>query len=285
MTTLAFTIPGPPRGKGRPKGTRMEAQTDREWATALYGQFARGGGDERQLYVEIDGNPWSKSRPRFTKRGHAYKPRTDSAAEQALGWRLKAARREKFPGNVMLVCRFYRSNMQRIDTDNLLKHVCDSANGILWDDDSQVTLLVGEISMDAARPRTVILVGNHNSTLVRGADNSRSCERCHEAFKPRAGMGRAAHRFCSMRCNHAARTVVLASIPCRQCGKAFQPTTSAQALCSAECRGASLRDRNRLKAAPRSQCLDCGKTLGHTRGGRCRDCWRKDPKVHSGGQA
>jgi Holliday junction resolvase RusA-like endonuclease len=144
---------------------------DKEWAFSLYELLGRGDDDEQACYFEIEGDPWSKSRPRFTTRGTTYQPRDDREAEQLLAWRLKASGKAAFfQGNVMLACRFYRASAQRIDADNLLKHVCDSANGVLWKDDSQVTLIIGEVQHDTVRPRTIMLAGNHESTLRRGDD-------------------------------------------------------------------------------------------------------------------
>ena len=191
--------------------------------------------------------------------------------------RLQAAGAQRFTGNVMLACRFYRSNYQRIDADNLLKHVCDSATGILWQDDSQVTLVLGDIQFDKERPRTVIVAGNHYSTLERGDDALRPCTHCDKPFMPTPGRPRDEQRFCSSRCSYAARTTVLAEITCPQCRKSFRPRTKTQIVCSRTCAGNRLTGQNRAKGGPMSCCTDCGKELAHRRGGRCRDCWRKDP--------
>jgi Holliday junction resolvase RusA-like endonuclease len=267
--TLTVTVLGTPAWEG-----------DREWALNLYGLLGRGGDDEALFYAVVDGDPWSKSRPRFTRRGRTYQPRDDEAAEQALKWRLKAAGARPFPGNVMLVCRFYRANYQRIDADNLLKHVCDSANGILWADDSQVTLVLGEVLYDAEHPRTVILAGNHASTLLRGVDAQRPCEHCGKLYQPTPGRKRDEQRFCSRECNYAGRVTVLTDRACGQCGDTFHPTTKTQFLCSAVCRAESLRAKRKAKATPLSNCSECGKQLTHRRGGRCRDCWRANSRTY-----
>jgi len=254
--------------------------SDKEWAFLLYESFARGGDDEQIYYVTVPGDPWSKSRPRFA-RGKTYQPKDDLAAEQALKWRMRAAKARMFPGNVMLVCRFYRSNFQRIDADNLIKHVCDSGNGVLWADDSQVTLVLGEIQYDRENPRTVILVGNHASTLLRGTDEQRPCVHCGLLYTPHPGRGRDQQRFCSPRCSYDARTTVLSDIQCAQCGKTFRPTTKTQTLCSRACRADLLRAKRRAAAAPFSRCTECDKELKQRRGGRCRDCWRKNPRFYA----
>jgi Holliday junction resolvase RusA-like endonuclease len=247
----------------------------------LYSMFARGGPDERLYYVQINGEPWSKSRPRFTRRGGTYQPKDDRDAEERLRLRLRVRIDSPFPGNVMLVCRFYRSNFQRIDTDNLLKHVCDSANGILWKDDSQVTFVLGEVNYDPDWPRTIILAGDHDSTLRRGDDRHRPCERCGAMFLPPAGKAGEGRRWCSRECSYAARTTALQPIVCPQCGVTFKPTAKRQVLCSQACVSAKLTNRNRAaRVGPPSECTECGKTLTHRRGGRCRDCWRAAPNFY-----
>lgn len=260
-------------------------RADKDWAFRMYETFARGGHDEHMKYFVVPGDPWSKSRPRFSRmpRGgtRTYQPRDDRMAEQRLKAHMLTAVQSPFLGNVMLACRFYRSNFQRIDTDNLLKHVCDSANGALWKDDCQATLVFGEVHHDPDMPRTVIVVGNHESTLVRGSDADITCVHCGQTFKPPAGKQAKARRFCSTRCAYAARTTVLSEIACRQCGTQFRPITKKQVLCSRACRAEELRGRRRAKAAPKSKCGECGKQLAHSRGGRCRSCWRANPRFYA----
>lgn len=248
-------------------------KNDRDWAHALYEAFARAGDDESLWYLEIDGAPWSKSRPRFA-RGRVYSKRDDVLAERALRYRMMQGKAPKFPGNVMVACRFYRPNFQRIDADNLLKHVCDSANGVLWEDDSQVTLVFGEVHHDAENPRTVILVANHHSTLVRGADAHRTCLSCAKPFKPAFTGSKA--RFCSKACSHNARATRLEEKVCAQCSATFKPTTKEQILCGRACSIVYMRGRQQ-PGLPPIGCSDCGKPLKHRRGGRCRECWRKNP--------
>lgn len=144
---------------------------------------------DRLAYVVIPGPPWSKSRPRFTRNGRTYQPAGDRDAEERTGSFLKKAVPEQFPGNVGMVCLFYRPNHQRIDADNLLKHVCDSGNGILWKDDSQCTGILGILELDAENPRTVVVVGEHTSTLTRGVDDTVPCAICKTPIQRRRGKG------------------------------------------------------------------------------------------------
>jgi Holliday junction resolvase RusA-like endonuclease len=118
--------------------------------------------------VVIPGAPHSKARPRVGPRG-GYSDPKDKAAEMRTGWIMRSGIKQVRTGNVAICCIFYRPNRQRIDADNLLKHICDSGNGVLWTDDSQITAIMGIVEIDASNPRTVLVMGDHLSTLVRGA--------------------------------------------------------------------------------------------------------------------
>lgn len=148
------------------------------------------------------GEPHSKARPRFSKDGHAYKDPADAEAEQATRWRLRQFfRRGPLTGNVALGCVFFRSTRREIDGDNMLKHVCDAGNGILWLDDSQVTAKYGGIELDTDRPRTILVLAPHVSTMLRGTDNVRACGGCGEPFTP----SRRTQQYHSRECAAASR--------------------------------------------------------------------------------
>ena len=187
------------------------------------------------------------------------------------GLEIRKAIAQPYLGNVALVCIFYRSNKQRIDTDNMLKHVCDSANGIAWIDDSQVTAIAGLIELDPSNPRTVIAIAPHVTTMQRGVDSNRGCKRCGESIHI---MGLWHKKEYCDKC----RYVVMQRAPrdeirCLHCQGLFRPKVS-QKICSPACRIQWLTARKRGKPKPFSQCTKCGKMLTHKRGGQCRDCWR-----------
>lgn len=121
--------------------------------------------------LTIPGVPYSKSRPRFTSQGRPYPKPEDVEAERTTGVYLRATVRRPFTGNVALACLFFRPNRTIVDTDNLLKHVCDAANGVLWVDDQQCTGLTGVLDLDRDDPRTVVAVGVHECALVRDLSN------------------------------------------------------------------------------------------------------------------
>lgn len=185
--------------------------------------------------VVIDGAPHSKTRARFTKGGKAYKTKEDRSAEERTAALLKEGIGDPKSGNLALVCIFYRPNRQRIDADNMLKHICDAANGVLWIDDSQVTAISGVVELDIERPRTVVVVARHVSTLVRD------------------------------------RGVILY---CEQCGKPFTKGSSPQTLCSRACQIAAQKIRNVSRATKtKTPCSGCGGPTSKAGVDRCRACW------------
>ncbi|MFJ5038019.1 RusA family crossover junction endodeoxyribonuclease [Streptomyces parvulus] len=178
----------------------MTALPDRERGEGLLRLLAPEA--EESWGTVVMGEPHSKSRPRFSKEGRAYKDPADADAEQATKWKLRRWwRRGPLTGNVALGCVFFRSTRQEIDGDNLLKHLCDAGNGLLWVDDSQITAKYGAIELDEFMPRTILVVAPHVSTMLRGTDYVRPCEGCGAPFTP----SRRSQRFHSRECSSAAR--------------------------------------------------------------------------------
>lgn len=232
---------------------------------------------DRVVYTVIEGAPPSKSRPRFGKGGRVYTPLRDVVLEEADRMHFEGLVEDDgpFTGNAALVCLFFRPNMQRIDADNMLKHVCDAANGVLWVDDSQVTGIAAVVELDAARPRTVVLAVPHTSSMERGSNRERSCAECGGQYVPTYRNA----AYCGKACGLAARSPLREAVKCKQCGELFKRTTTTQVLCSSACRAASITGRNKARATdrPYSRCSECDAQLAHRRGGRCRDCWKASP--------
>ena len=125
---LAFTVPGAPIAKERPRTF----------------QSARG---TRTITPE---------RTRSAEEGLAW------------NIRMALRGRAPFEGNLAMVCVFYRPDRRRIDGDNMLKLVCDAGNlARLWLDDCQVTTKLARVELDAANPRTEIALGPFGSSLTR----------------------------------------------------------------------------------------------------------------------
>jgi Holliday junction resolvase RusA-like endonuclease len=246
--------------------------SDIDRALGIYSMIATKGPDETLFVVTIPGAPPSKARHRHGQ-GRTFKTAKDIANESHTAGHLAAVVPEPFTGNVAIGCMFYRPNRQRIDVDNMLKHVCDAAKGILWIDDSQATAVFGVVELDPDEPRTVVVIGRHSSTLERGTDAVYPCAVCG---KPIQRDSKKFVKTCSKSCAVRARggKPLEAEFQCAHCGKPFRRTTSYQTMCSAECRAASFSGKRRA-ARRYVDCIDCGKQLTHGReGSRCRDCWR-----------
>lgn len=98
--------------------------------------------------------PVAKGRPRFSRNGHTYTPSNTRTAEKEL----KTLLRSKYQGKPMLEpidleLQFFLPKGKTVkrtypvtkpDLDNLVKLLSDSANGILWKDDSQICRLSAE---------------------------------------------------------------------------------------------------------------------------------------------
>jgi Holliday junction resolvase RusA-like endonuclease len=184
--------------------------------------------------VIIDGAPSSKARPRFA-RSNTYRSKEDRESEQRTAWHLRRSVSEPMTGNVALACIFYRPNRQRIDADNMMKHVCDAANGVLWLDDSQVTAIASVVELDATHPRTVVAFTAHASSLIRDRGTVRQCERC---------------------------------------GKPFTQGSKPQKLCSHACQVEAQRERTIARTKnPKTPCVVCGGPTSKSGVQRCRPCW------------
>jgi Holliday junction resolvase RusA-like endonuclease len=154
--------PAPTAASLLPRGGR---DLDQERARRLAAVIAPGVRDFKVLV--LPGDPAAKARPRFTKEGRTYKTDADSAAEARTGWKLRQAFRQPWTGNLAVAAVFFRPDRQRIDTDNLIKHICDAGNGIGWIDDAQITAAYGVVELDVEHPRTVLVVARHVSSLDR----------------------------------------------------------------------------------------------------------------------
>lgn len=104
----------------------------------------------------VKGNPPPKLRVRCGKGGRAYK--VDDPAEQATGYQLRRAFRGTLRGPIVVSCGFYRSDERQVDYDNLLKHLYDAGNGVLWADDHQIIGGFSYMTLDRSNPRTIVVI-------------------------------------------------------------------------------------------------------------------------------
>ena len=108
------------------------------------------------MKLRIPLSPVAKARARTVLSGgkvHSYTPEKTKGYEEQVKWLLKAARVDPLlkPTPIKVSFTFwieqpkkskYDWPVSKPDLDNLYKSLCDAANGILWEDDSQVTTCV-----------------------------------------------------------------------------------------------------------------------------------------------
>lgn len=266
---MKFTVPGRIRGKGRPPIRSYELMAgDSDLGRASNIASFLCPSSDWLRFIVIEGNPHSKARARVSKNGGFFAP--DASAENALRAELKRMFPAPMEGNIGVGCIFFRKDKHRIDVDNMLKHVMDAATKACWHDDSQVTAKLGFVELDASRPRTVIIMGQHKSTMDRSVQPPRVCKQCGKEFS-RYGSG----PYCSRPCAaHSRGADLSASVECAECGKEFKRTNYLSRLCSEECRLAALRKRNSRDVKPHPGCKGCGAALSKPGYILCRKCWR-----------
>lgn len=115
------------------------------------------------LVLSWEGTPHPQARPKVTRHG-TYKP--DAAEQRELRTIIDRQTPEILTGSLVMVAVFYLPDLRTRDTDNLVKHVLDSANGVLFKDDRQVTAQAGYVELDRERPRTIVMVGADELTSV-----------------------------------------------------------------------------------------------------------------------
>ena len=117
----------------------------------------------RRLAFVVDGTPQGKQRPRFTRDGRCYTPKSTKKYEAAVRARCLCAMVEReIPkgcgGAVAITVSCFFPDARRRDGDNVLKAVQDALNGFLWVDDSQVNCATVRTAIDRAFPRTEVAV-------------------------------------------------------------------------------------------------------------------------------
>jgi Holliday junction resolvase RusA-like endonuclease len=112
-------------------------------------------GPTMAVLFTVEGEPMVKARPRMTKTGHTYTPKTTVEAEKRVREAFEATGHEGFAGGPIGVeLAFYQGTRARKDVDNLVKLVLDSLNGIAYEDDVHVNVVLARrvyVTKDQAR--------------------------------------------------------------------------------------------------------------------------------------
>lgn len=95
-----------------------------------------------RFVMVLDGvRAFPKQRPRLSH-GKAYTPAKTQAYERLIALHARSVMSrwdlDTLDGDLGMVAWFYRADKRRVDTDNLVKALKDSINGIVYHDDSQV---------------------------------------------------------------------------------------------------------------------------------------------------
>lgn len=119
----------------------------------------------------IPWQPHSKARPQVSRGGRrTHQDPRDKAAEartrQFFAQDVIEVGVPLLRDNVAVTLKFYRATAQIVDCDNLIKHFLDSANGMLFVDDQQVTKISAELHLDRINPRTEFRVVEHRDTTM-----------------------------------------------------------------------------------------------------------------------
>lgn len=252
----------------------LKSASDLDKARSIFKLLCSESNEMR--YMVIEGDPKSKMRPKFGK-GRVYKSQEQRNNEEYLALNFRKSFKKPYTTNIAIGCIFFRSNRQRIDVDNMLKNVMDAANGIIWLDDSQVTAKVGVLELDSDRPRTVLVIGHHESTMTRDLETKKKCMNCGKQYEVSSPYWNKTSKYCSRECaSHSRGESLKALKKCKQCGKGFKRKNYNQLFCSNDCRLKNLHKKRRKLR--KGECSDCGKELSKPGYVRCRECWKKSFK-------
>jgi len=119
--------------------------------------------ERRQVIAtaRLDADPVPWSRTGSGRLGQRYTPKRYAEHRDALAWALREGYvhggRGPLTVELGLWCTFARRTRRRVDIDNLAKAVMDAGNGIVWADDSQITLLLARVIIDHDLPHTEVV--------------------------------------------------------------------------------------------------------------------------------
>jgi len=114
---------------------------------------------DKQVSFFVDGNPIPKQSYRAVKGGGYTSPHVKAWANTvAQVAKINMMGKDLFTGNINVELQFFLPDKRRKDWDNLAKNVMDAMNGIVYKDDSQVTMATIEKAWDKNEPGVYVLV-------------------------------------------------------------------------------------------------------------------------------
>lgn len=261
-------------------------------------------------YVRSDIEPKSKARPRMSTKGgkfRTYTPKTTLDYEEYIRELFKANNPNLYVDDLSaygVSAVFYCSTNAKKDVDNMLKAVVDSLNGVVWDDDNQVTeMSARKVRVDKGQQGVLLVI---YETTSRFGTATKRCEKCNEKFEvypstrgrkfcsQECSRGKAAQekecpvcgtmfkikpsqqyrKSCSNKCSKWLRTV---ERDCLVCGETVVSPKSlasrSNPLCEGECYAKFWRERRAKNA--RGVCADCGGPTSKKTYTRCQPCARE----------
>jgi len=205
----------------------------------------------------VQGEPVSKSRARFTKRGSrtfAYTPQKTHDGEKAVAAAFVASVPAGYAADgeyhFGVSASFFNASRQRRDVDNMLKLILDGLNGVAWADDNQVTEVTARKSyeLEKSEARTEVTIYRAGKIMPP----SGNCQFCGIEFLLYRSTSK--RKYCSRACDQANRSTKRTT-KCRQCERSFDPGAKAtsKTFCSTGCRN----EHNRAEV----ECFICGKAF------------------------
>jgi len=128
------------------------------------------------IRMVFSGVPIAKGRPRFSfKGGHAYTPQKTRIAERKIRFEAQALwNKPPLTIPLSLVATFYLPRPKRPrfpfpavrpDTDNFLKLLIDSLNGVLWSDDALLVDIRATKLYALEQPGTVVIITPYETAI------------------------------------------------------------------------------------------------------------------------
>lgn len=228
----------------------------------------------------LDGEPVSKSRARFTRRGskvHTYTPEKTKEGER----RTAQAFREAAPGFEVdatgafgVMCKFFNATRQRRDVDNMIKLICDGLNEVAWADDNQVAEVAGrkQFVLEHDEARTEVLIYRIGE-VERPSSPCQNCGKPMDIYRSTKGKRKFCNQACHLEWRRSKR-----ERSCAECGDVIDdPRRShGEPYCSEACYAAKRARENRISA----RCAECGaemtvwKSMGNRKNVWCSETCR-----------